>query len=91
MSNISKDVLNTVKRRTGKTINQKDIQDVASGVSPSTIKSEQQLRNLIKQVSKMAGVPVSDATMKELVSAIKKSGLNASNMESMINTMLGKK
>jgi len=91
MSNISKDVLNTVKRRTGKTINQKEIQDVASGVGPSTIKSEQQLRALIKQVSKMAGVPVSDATMKELVSAIKKSGLNASNMESMINTMLGKK
>lgn len=91
MGNLSKDVLNTVKRKTGKSLSQKEIQNVASGVSPSTIKSEQQLRSLIKKVSQMAGVPVSESTIKELISAIKKSGMNPSSMESMIKTMLGKK
>ena len=88
---LSKDVLNSVKKKTGKSISQKDIQQVASQVGPSTINSEQQLRTLIKQVSKMAGVSVSEATMKELIAAIKRSGINPSNMESMIRSMLGKK
>lgn len=88
---ISKDVLNAVKRKTGKQISQKAIQQVASNVGPSTVKSEQQLRALIKQVSKMAGVPVSEATMKELISAIKRSGLQSGQMESMVKAMLGKK
>ena len=90
-NNISKDVLNAVKKRTGKSVSPKDIQNVASGVGPSTIKSEQQLRALIKQVSKVAGVPVSESTIKELVSAIKKSGINPNSMETMIKSMLGKR
>jgi hypothetical protein len=90
VSNLSKDVLNVVKRKTGKSVSQKEIQKVASGIGPSTIKSEAQLRSLIKQVSKMAGVPVSESTMKELVNAIKKSGINPNQMESMIKSMLGK-
>jgi uncharacterized protein YneF (UPF0154 family) len=88
---ISKDVLNAVKKKTGKYVSPKDIQSVASGVGPSTIKSEQQLRALIKQVSKVAGVPVSEATVRELINAIKKSGVNPNTMESMIKSMLGKK
>jgi len=88
---ISKDVLNAVKRKTGKNITDKEIKNVASGVGPSTIKSEQQLRQLIKQVSKMANVPVAEATVQELVGAIKKSSINPNNMEQMIKTILGKK
>lgn len=88
---ISKDVLNAVKRKTGKNITDKDIKNVASGVGPSTMKSEQQLRQLIKQVSKMANVPVSESTVQELVGAIKKSGINPNNMEQMIKSVLGKK
>lgn len=88
---ISKDVLNAVKKKTGKPISQKDIQKVASGVGPSTVKSEQQLRALIKQISKMAGVPVSEATIRDLVGAIKKSGMNPNNLESMIKSMLKKR
>lgn len=88
---ISKDVLKAVKRKTGKNITDKDIKNVASGVGPSTIKSEQQLRQLIKQVSKMANVPVAESTVQELVGAIQKSGINPNNMEQMIKTILGKK
>jgi hypothetical protein len=86
--NISKDVLNAVKKRTGKNISDKDIKQVASGVGPNTMKSEQQLRQLIKQVSKMA---VAESTIQELIGAIKKSGINPNNMEQMIKTVLGKK
>ena len=89
--NISKDVLHAVKRKTGKNISPQDIQQVASGVGPSTVKSEQQLRQLIKQVSQMANVPVAESTMKELIGAIKKSGINPANMEQMIKSVLGKK
>lgn len=88
---ISKDVLNAVKKKTGKPISAKDIQKVASGVGPSTVKSEQQLRALIKQIARMAGVPVSESTVRDLVSAIKKSGMNPGNLETMIKSMLGKK
>jgi uncharacterized protein YpuA (DUF1002 family) len=88
---ISKDVLNAVKKKTGKNISDRDIKQVASGVGPNTMKSEQQLRQLIKQVSKMANVPVAESTIQELIGAIKKSGVNPNNMEQMIKTVLGKK
>jgi uncharacterized protein YpuA (DUF1002 family) len=88
---LSKEVLNAVKKKTGKNITDKDIKNVASGVGPSTVKSEQQLRQLIKQVSKMANVPVAESTVKELIAAIQKSGINPNNMEQMIKTVLGKK
>jgi uncharacterized protein YpuA (DUF1002 family) len=84
---ISRDVLNAVKKKTGKNITDKDIKNVASGVGPSMLKSEQQLRQLIKQVSKMANVPVAESTVQELVGAIKKSGINPNNMEQMIKTV----
>jgi uncharacterized protein YpuA (DUF1002 family) len=87
---ISKDVLNAVKRKTGKNISPKDIQKVASTVGPSTVKSEQQLRALIKQVAKMAGVPVTESTIKELIAAIKKSGMNPGSLEAMIRSMIKK-
>jgi uncharacterized protein YpuA (DUF1002 family) len=82
---ISKDVLNAVKKKTGKNITDKDVKQVASGVGTTMLKSEQQLRQLIKQVSKMANVPVTESTVQELVGAIKKSGINPNNMEQMIN------
>jgi len=87
---ISKDVLNAVNKRTGKRITAKDIQKAAGGIGPSTIRSEQQLRALIKQVARLAGVPVAESTVRELVAAIKKSGMNPNSLESMIRSMLKK-
>lgn len=88
---ISKDVLNVVKKRTGKSVSQKDIHKLASGVGPSTIKSEAQLRQLIKQVSRMVNVQVSESTVNEIVSAVKSSGLNPNNMEQIMKMMMSKK
>ncbi len=89
--NISKDVLNVINKKTGKTVTQKDIHKLAGNVKPSTISDENQLRQLIRQVSKMANVPVSSATENEIIQAIKKSGLNPKNLEDMMSVILGKK
>ncbi|WP_274364496.1 stage VI sporulation protein F [Paenibacillus thermotolerans] len=87
-NNIGKDVLNTVKKKTGKNITPSDINKLASGVKPSTMRNEAELRKLIKQVSSLAGVPVSESTMNDIVSAVKKSGAN--NLEQLMKSMLKK-
>ncbi|MCI3920271.1 stage VI sporulation protein F [Paenibacillus sp. TRM 82003] len=89
-NNIGKDVLNTVKKRTGKAISQKEISKLANGVKPSTMQSEAELKKLIKKVSSMAGVPVSDSTVREIVSAVKQSGMNPNNMEQLMKMMMKK-
>lgn len=88
---ISKDVLNTIKKRSGKAVSEKDIYKLASGVKPSTVTNEKQLRQLIKQVSGMVKVPVSESTVDEIVSAVQKSGMNPNNMEALMKLMMGKK
>ena len=57
-------------------------------MKPTTMQNEAQLRQLIKQVSAMAKIPVSEDTVQDIVSAVKKSGLNPSNMESLMKMMM---
>ncbi|TBL79764.1 stage VI sporulation protein F [Paenibacillus thalictri] len=87
---LSKDVLNVVKKKTGKNISAQDINKLASGVKPSTMSSEAQLKQLIKQVSNMVKVPVSDATVNEIIQAVKSSKLNPGNMEQLMKMMMKK-
>ena len=88
--NISRDVLHAVKKKTGKPISENAVKKLASGVTSETIQNEAELRKLVKQVSAMAKVPVSDATINDIVSAVKKSGMNMGNMETLIRMMLKK-
>ncbi len=88
--NISKDVLQAVKKKTGKPISENAVKKLASSVTSETIGNEAELRKLVKQVSAMAKVPVSDSTVNDIVSAVKKSGMNMSNMETLIRMMLKK-
>ena len=90
MPNIGKDVLNTVKKKTGKSISEKDINKLASSVKPSTMQNEAELRRLIKRVGAMAGVPVADSTVQEIVTAVKRSGMNPNNMEQLMKMMMKK-
>jgi hypothetical protein len=87
---IGKDVLNTVKKRTGKSITEKDIHKLAGHIKPSTVKNETELKKLIQQVSTMAGIPVSETTTKEIITAVKKSGLNVTNLEQLMKTIMKK-
>lgn len=88
---MSKDVLNVVKKKTGKSVTSKDIQKIASGVKPSTLQSEAQLRQLIKQVSGLVNVKVSEETVNEIIQAVKSSKLDTNNMQQLMQMMLGKK
>jgi uncharacterized protein YpuA (DUF1002 family) len=88
---VSKDVLNVVKKKTGKSVSEKDIQKIASGVKPSMMQNEAQLRQLIKQVSGLVNAKVSEETVNEIIKAVKSSKLDPDNMTQMMDMMLGKK
>ncbi|NHW34169.1 stage VI sporulation protein F [Paenibacillus aceris] len=88
---MSKDVLNVVKKKTGKSVSPKDIERLASGVKPSTLQSETQLRQLIKQVSGLVNVKVSEETINDIIQAVKSSKLDSNNMQQLMNMMMGKK
>lgn len=85
---LSKEILGSVNKKTGKNITEGSIKRIASGVSPDTLKSEAKLRALINQVSKLAGVPVSEQTTREIIKAVKQSGLDMNNLESMMKMMI---
>lgn len=88
--NFPKDILGAVNKKAGKNISENSIKKIASNVTPSTLQNEVQIKQLIKQVSAMANVPVSDETMKEIVNAVKKSGMNLNNLESLVKMMIKK-
>ncbi|MGM1046078.1 Stage VI sporulation protein F [Paenibacillus uliginis N3/975] len=88
--NFPKDVLNAINKKSGKQISSGAVKKLAGTVKPSTMQNEAQLRQLIKQVSAMANVPVSEETVQEIVGAVKKSGMNPSNMEALMKMMMKK-
>ncbi|MCP3772467.1 stage VI sporulation protein F [Paenibacillus sp. MZ04-78.2] len=89
-NNMPKDVLNVVKKKTGKSVSEKDIYKLANGVKPSTLQSDTQLRQLIKQVAGLVNVPVSDQTTKELIQAIKSSKVSTDNLEQLMKMIMKK-
>ncbi|KZE77221.1 stage VI sporulation protein F [Paenibacillus elgii] len=88
--NMPKDVLNVVKKKTGKSVSEKDIYKLASGVKPSTLQSDTQLRQLIKQVAGLVNVPVSDQTTNDLIQAIKGSKVSTDNLEQLMKMIMKK-
>ncbi|MFC5403830.1 stage VI sporulation protein F [Cohnella soli] len=90
MDKFPKDLLGAVNKKAGKNISENSIKKIASGVNSNTLQSEAQIRQLIKQVSTMANVPVSEDTVKEIVAAVKKSGMNMGGLESLMKMMIKK-
>lgn len=88
---MSKEVLKAVKAKTGKSVTEKDIHKLASGVKPATVQSDAQLRQLIKQVASLVNAPVSESTINEIIRAVKSSNLNPNNMEQMMKFLMNKK
>ncbi|MEX2460974.1 MAG: stage VI sporulation protein F [Paenibacillaceae bacterium] len=93
MSNkdVSKNVLSVVKKKTGKSVSENDIQKLASTVKPSTLQSDASLRQLIKQVSSLVNTQVSENTVNEIVHAVKSSKMNTDNIEQLMKLISGKK
>ncbi|OMF35174.1 hypothetical protein BK133_10690 [Paenibacillus sp. FSL H8-0548] len=86
----SKDILNSINKKTGKSISENSVKKLASGVTAETMTDEAELRKLIKQVSEMAKVKVAESTVNDIVKAVKASGMSASNMESLMKMMIKK-
>lgn len=86
----SKDALNAINKKAGKNITESAVKKLASTVKPGTTQNEAQLRQLIKQVSSMAKVLNSEATVQEIINAVKKGGAGSSTMESLMKMMLKK-
>jgi galactokinase/mevalonate kinase-like predicted kinase len=89
MSEISKNVLNVVKSKTGKQVSEQTIKKLASGVNSSTLKNDAQLKSLILKVSKTVNVTVSNDTIDEIIRSIKSVG-NLSSLEQVIKSMIKK-
>lgn len=92
MSNkdISKDVLGAISKKTGKNISENQVKKLASNVTPDTVKNEAELRKLIKQVSEMANVPVSEQTTNDIVKAVTAGGSGLGHLETLIKMMIKK-
>ncbi|MEV5028416.1 stage VI sporulation protein F [Paenibacillus sp. LPE1-1-1.1] len=86
----SKDILNSINKKTGKSISENSVKKLANSVTAETMQDEAELRKLIKQVSEMAKVKVADSTVNEIVKAVKASGMNVSNMETLMKFMIKK-
>jgi Ca2+-binding EF-hand superfamily protein len=89
-NNIPRDALSAINKKSGKNISESAVKKLASTVKSTTMQNEEQLRQLIKQVSAMANVPVSESTIKDIVSAVKKSGMNPQSLESLMKMMIKK-
>lgn len=88
--NLPKDILNAINKKAGKGISENSVKKLASGVTAKTMSDEAELRKLIKQVSEMAHIKVSESTVNDIVKAVKASGMNAANMETLMKMMLKK-
>ncbi|KGE17835.1 stage VI sporulation protein F [Paenibacillus wynnii] len=88
--NFSKDALNAINKKAGKNITEGAVKKLASTVKPGTMQNEAQLRQLIKQVSAMAKVPVSEDTIQDIINTVKKGGAGAGTMETLMKMMLKK-
>lgn len=92
MSNpkIPKDALSAINKKVKKPITENQIKKLGNTVTPDTLESEAQIRQLVKQVAQMANIPVSETTVNDIVTTVKKSGMNANNLESLMKFMMKK-
>jgi uncharacterized protein YpuA (DUF1002 family) len=86
---ISKDVLNVVKKTTGKKLSEQALKKIASGVNQKTIQDGAELQKLIDKVSKLVNIPVSKETSNAIIKAVKSIG-NIEELENMMKMMMKK-
>lgn len=87
MSDLSKDVLGAIKKKTGKNISEAQIGKIANKVKPNALENEAELRKLVKSVAAMANIKLTEAKLNEIVDRIASSGVNASNLEALVKLM----
>lgn len=88
--NVSKDALSAINKKVKKPISENQIKKLGASVTPSTMENDAELRRLIKQVAQMANLPVTESTINDIVGTVKKSGVNANNMQALMKLMMKK-
>ena len=91
MRSSSNDILKKVNSRIGKNITSQDIQKVAKQVNATTLKNEQQLRDLVKSVGEMAGMKVPSKITDDIVKSLQGGTINPSQMDKMLKQVMGPK
>jgi predicted outer membrane protein len=91
MRSSSNDILKKVNTRIGKNITSQDIQKVAKQVNATTLKNEQQLRDLVKSVGEMAGMKVPTKITDDIVNSLQGGAINPSQMDKMLKQVMGPK
>jgi uncharacterized protein YpuA (DUF1002 family) len=86
---IAKDVLNTVKKTTGKQVSEKSLKKIASGITRKTIQDGAELRKLIDKVSKLVNITVSNETANGIIKVVQTIG-NSEQLENMMKMMMKK-
>jgi hypothetical protein len=85
-----KKMMGNVQKSTKGKVSEKDVMKLAGQVNTAAAMNEQYLRKLIMQVSGMAKVPVSEATIQQIIRSVKQSGLDPNNLEQLIRTIQGR-
>lgn len=91
MSHRTNDILQKLNNKTGKHITNKDIQNVAKQVKPTTLENEHQLKQLVQSVGAMAGIKVPPKIVNDIVKSIQNGSLNTGQMDQMIRKMMNTK
>jgi uncharacterized protein YpuA (DUF1002 family) len=82
--NWSDELLQKIRNKTGRNVSRGSIQRIAKGVTSNTTRNEQEIRQLIQQVSKMAGVSVSEETTRQLIRTIKTQQITPANIMNVL-------
>lgn len=84
-----KKIMSGVQKSTKGKVSEQDIVNLAGRINPGAVMNEKYLRQLITQVSAMAKVPVSEATIQQIIRSVKESGLDPNNLEQLIRKIQG--
>ncbi len=87
----SKRLLDSLKNKVKKPINEAQLKMLASGVKSSDLKDEKRIRQLVQQLSVLANVQISEQKMNEIVQYIKTNNISSSNIGELLKIWNQKK
>lgn len=80
----SKKLLDSLKSKVSKPINENKLKSIASNIKPGDLKDESQIRLLIQQLSTMANVQLSEQKVNEIVQYIKSNNISSANIGQLL-------
>jgi len=82
---VNKDIFDQIKKKTN--VSEHALKSLANQLNPNDLQDEKKMRALIKQISALAGVPVSKEKEDKIVGYFVKNKFNPADMQSVIKQM----